>query len=67
MDQQLTTVLGALGEDLGSIPSNYMVACNPSETPVPGNPMPSSSGLPRHCMHMAHRHTCRQNTYTHKI
>jgi hypothetical protein len=26
-----------------------------------------SSGFLRHCMHVMHRHTCRQNTYTHKI
>lgn len=37
-----------------------------SEIPVPWDPM-SSSSLNGHCMHMVHRHTCRQNTYTHKI
>ena len=39
---------------------------NPSVTPVPGDPMPSS-GLQGHCMHVVDRQTCRQNPYTHKI
>lgn len=35
------------------------------ETPVPGTPTPSS-GLCRHCTHIVHKYTSRQNTHTHK-
>lgn len=37
-----------------------------SATPIPG-PLLPFSGTHRHCMYMAHRLTCRQNTHTHKI
>lgn len=48
-----TTVLS---ENLGSVPSTHINTC---VTP--------SSVLPRHLIHVVHRHTRRQNTYTHKI
>ena len=35
-------------------------------SPVPGDLMPSS-GLHRPCRHRVYRHTCRQNTHTHKM
>lgn len=34
-------------------------------TPVQGNQMPSS-GRCGYCMQVVHRHTCKQNTQTHK-
>lgn len=47
--------LTAPAEDTGSVPSSQS-----SATPAPGEPV-SFSGL---YMHMAHRHSCRQNTDT---
>lgn len=36
-------------------------------TPVPGHPVPSSSGLLRPRIHIVNRHTFRQNTQTNKM
>jgi hypothetical protein len=38
----------------------------PSVTLVPGD-LILSFGLCRHCMHVVLTHTCRENTYAHKI
>jgi hypothetical protein len=43
-----------------------MEAHNRLLTPVSGD-LASSSDLCGHCMHMVHKHTCRQNGYTQKI
>ena len=52
-------------EQLGSTTSATL-SSQPSETPVPGHPSPllTSAGTAQLVMH---RHTCRQNTPTHKI
>lgn len=54
-----------LPEDPGLNFGTFMVT-QLSVTPVPWDPVPFS-GLCRHYMCMVHRHTCRQNTFTHKI
>jgi hypothetical protein len=35
-------------------------------TPLPGDPVPTS-GLYGHCIHVAYRHTHRQNIHTHEM
>ena len=58
--------LAAFPEDPDLIPSTHNCDSQPSVTPVPGDLTPSS-GILVYCMHMMHRHTCRQNTHIHKI
>lgn len=63
--------LSALPEDLDSIPSTHMAIHKRDDhnhllTPVLAELMPSA-GLHVHQAHMWHKHTCRQNTYPHKI
>jgi hypothetical protein len=48
----------AFAEGLGFIASTHVVA-QPSVTRVPRDPI--------HGTYMVYRHTCRQNTHTHKI
>lgn len=52
-------------EESGVTPSTQS-ALQPSGTPVPGNPAPSSD-LCRHLEYMRYRKTYRQNTHTHTI
>lgn len=55
--------LAALPEDPNVVPSTHTVA-QPSVSPVPGNPIPSSIWPPRAPgIHVMHRHTYKQNTH----
>ena len=57
---------GSVVKSTGSCPGPRFNSQHPHDgsqlpvTPVPGDPM-SSSGFCEHCMHMLHRHTCRQS------
>ena len=62
MAQQLKAWAG-LPEDWNHSSFPYG-SSQPSVTPFPENPVPSS-GLRRHWDHVVHRCACRQNTYTH--
>jgi hypothetical protein len=50
----VVTASAALTEDLSSTSSTHSAAVS----------TPPLSGLHRHCIHVVHRHTCRQHTYT---
>jgi hypothetical protein len=64
----------ALPEDVSSIPSTYMTGCSQlSESPVPGDPKPSSAPPPapapgsRHSGTLVNKHICRErHPYTGK-
>jgi len=51
--------LGALPEDLGSVPRTHRVAAHSSKGSNDLSQHPQSPGT-----HMVHRHTCRQNIHT---
>lgn len=59
--QQLRTLIVLL-EYLASIPSTHVVAHNHQK--LWSVELMLSSGFHRHCIHMVHSHTCRQNVYT---
>lgn len=56
----------AFPEDLGFIPSTYMMVHNCFLTPVPRDWIPPF-GLWGFCIHAVHRQICRQNSYTSKV
>jgi hypothetical protein len=61
MAQELSA-LTALPGDLSVIPRSDMVAHNCLT--VPEDPTEDHSSIFRHCTHLVHRYTCKQNTHT---